>query len=798
MGWYYIKLAVRRIRRQTLFSIINCLGLALGFAAVLCIVIYLHDELQHDTLFPDADDIYRIAFRVHNPDGEALLASSPRSLYRAIEQDSDLIQRAAAVANPQDAVVRTPSGNLFFEKSATCEVSGQFVSLFGLNFCAGDPSAALRQPGQVIISEQVANRYFGSSNPIGQSLHFDHRDWIINGVFSDFSQKSHFPPIHLIVRAPITQQVPDLNRDWMSVKTYIQTASTVDVNLLENHIRTILTKYSSEPSELDFIVQPLRSIHLYAHSHDEFEKPGNPSLLLILAGIGLVILLLAIINFISLAIAQAFRRFREIGIRKCNGAGRRNLVAQFTMEAAILTILAFLIAILFTELALPFLNDIAAKQLQLNTLWNPAVIGTMLSLMLLVISAVGLYPALYLSSFQPIAALHGRYTNLRTGFHNQWRQNGSILLQFTVSIVLLIVTLTIFRQIGYVNTRDLGFPTDQMLVLPAQSGPMARHYHDQFETIRSELTQHHAIESVTAQLNPPGQMQRFDTIELLNAPHHSQQFARWQFADEMYFPSYELPIIAGRNFDAERATDRNNAFIINETAVKGFGWRNPHEALGKRMKLAWFEGNIVGVVKDFHFESLHQPIGPLAYFYPADFFPESLTLKIRTGYDEEALFFIESQWESLFPDHPFEYFFIRDVFEDFYTDDSNLGKLLLAFSTLALLIAALGLFARTALMQQTRTKEVGIRKVLGASVIGLLWQSTKRICYLTLFAGLLAFPIAWWVCQRWLQNFAYHAPFSYWIFLYSGSIVLIIAVGTVSYLAIKAATANPVESLRYE
>jgi len=795
-----IALGFRLVRKHALFSVINLIGLSVGFSVALGIFLYISDDLGYDRMFLEKGEIYRVATQTRTPDGEAFLASSPRALYAVLEKDFPGISAAVSISNGQDAVVKTAGGDLFFEKAGLYTVSAHFRQVFPLHLKFGNPDRVLANPQEVSISSSVCEKYFGKSDPVGKSLTINGQDWLIGGVHADIPRQSHLPEMALVIAAPAIIDIPDLREDWICVKTYFKTNAPVKKENLEKLINDYLRRESPKqngqnPAPMSFRLQPLQTIHLYSHCHDEFKKPSNPALLWGLVLIGAIVLGLAVFNFINLATAQFLGRAREIGIRRISGATRTDIFRQFMIETACISVIAFLAGLVLVELFLPLVNQSTNRQLELAFFRNGWLDVGAISLLVMITLLAGSYPVWLASSVRLMDIMKNR---LPWQYSRHFIRNSVVIFQFTMAIILICLAMLIYHQVNFMKTKAVGFNPRRVLVIPAQSAQMARAYKTLFPTIQTELTRNPAIICVTSQLNPPGQMGNYDVLQLLDEGGQKELFAAWQFVDENYFRAYEMPQMAGQNFVRQASIDGKNAFIINETAVRKFGWSLPEQALGKRLKLWMFEGPIVGVVRDFHYQSLHSPIGPVAYCFTSDFFPESISLKLSSNDNDADLNFIKGKWREFFPNNPFEYFWLSDVYDRFYQSEEQISCMTILFAGLALVIACLGLFGLAANYAKSSTKEIGVRKVMGAHTAEITLMIIRKFIVLILIAMVLACPLAWYLMRLWLLNFAYRVPISIAVFLYAGFCGLAVALLTIGFQVWKAATANPVDSLKYE
>ena len=679
-----------------------------------------------------------------------------------------------------------------------------FFDVFTVPFIAGDPATALNAPNAVILTEQSTHRYFPNRDPMGQTLELnDGKSLQVTGVVKAFPPQSHF---HFDFLAPL-KTLPIIERRksaWGSatVYTYLVLKDGASTSELQTKFTTyvrehILSKMPPMPGyHTNYLIQPLTDIHLHSNLRYEITANSNIMYVYIFSLIAIFVLLLACINFVNLSTARSATRAREVGVRKVLGSHRSQLIRQFFAESTIYVAFSSILAIGLCELGLPLLNALADKHLTMGSLIAPHVLIGLFALIIVVGLLSGMYPALYLSSFWPVTALKGYISSGKA-----YLRNGLVIAQFCISISLLVGTLVVRDQIHFAQNKHLGFDKEHVLILqgipiprnltsPRQAMTFVMTFRDQFETLPQVST---------ASLNTGVPGRDFDSMIFVpeQPANYEKTALTYTFADEKYVEALNLKIVEGRNFSpTEHATDVS-AFLVNQSAVKALGWQT---ALGKKFKRAsgiGMAGPIIGVVSDFHIGSLKQEIKPLVLPYlrrP----PMYLAIRLHPGNVAEAISAVEETWKKLAPNQPFSYTFLDQDYAKLYNHEQQMSHVFQIFSGLAILIACLGLFGLAAFTTQQRTKEIGIRKILGASVSGIVCLLSKDFLKLVLVANLIAWPIAYYAMNQWLQSFAYRIDLGISTFILSGLIALLIALLTVSYQAIKAARANPVEALRYE
>lgn len=811
MFFNYLKIAFRNILKDKIFSTINILGLAIGIAACLLIMLHVQDELTFDAYHQNSERIYRINMKLDDPErGVATFARSSNAIAATLEKECPAVEQAARLSEVGGSVVCTEKNTMFFEQGSIYKADPSLFEILSIPFVLGNLASAFNLPNNILLSEQTAMKYFGHTNVINEVLYFNEnmhdknppQKWIVSGVFEDIPRNSHLPQIQFII--PMQSNESFSTDDWTmsSAVTYIRIAPGAEPNAVESEINRIASlHFSPQEGSQQYSLQSLRDIHLHSDFRWEYAKLGSFNEIILFSVIAFLVLAIACLNFINLSTAQSSVRAREIGIRKVVGAHRSALIRQFIAESVITAIISLAFAVFIVELLLPYFNNYLGKSLAIHYFSNPVFIFTAFLSIFLIGIVAGVFPAVILSSFKPLIIIRGLMPlwskNEASGNRKNTLRNTLVVCQFVVSLVLIISSLFIHRQILFMKNKDLGFRKEQMLVIPTQSVQMSQTIYQQFESIKSEFLQDPGVATITIQSAAPGRDKLTEKIRRIDEENSEGLFACIEFTDANYLESYDIPLVAGRDFQAERSTDSGEAFVINETAVQELGFSTPEEALGQRLSVWFWQGAIIGVVKDFHFRSLHRKIGPLVCFTPK-FNPEYFTVRLNTQNMPQTLDFLKNKWASFFPENPFEYYFLDEAFDGFYQSEEKLGTLLPVFTELAIFIACLGLFGLAYFTTQRRTKEIGVRKVLGASVANISIMLSKEYTKWVVFANLIAWPVAWYVVQRWLQNFAYRIEISWWIFVFAGGLVLLIALLTVGWQVIRVANANPVETLRYE
>ena len=802
----YFTIALRLLKRNKLISTINILGLVLALTGTLLIALFVQDELRYDRYHAHADDIYRVTRNFLSSDGSvALHLGSIAPPYGPLLENDFPDIKAVVRTTWSDFQFRRieESGNvgepLNIAQSFFAEPS--IFTVFSIPIVAGDSKTPLEKPFTLMISDAAAERYFGTQDVVGERLKAGDDYYVeITGVYEAFPPQSHWHPEFLVAFSTLNDGEiygrEQLETNWgaNNFMTYILVNEEFDPVRTEAQFPDFLdrnmTGFDEAPPSTwtNLFLQPLTSIHLHSQLDSELEANGNINHVYIMGAIGVFLLLIACFNFINLSTARATSRGKEVGLRKVVGAFRRQLIAQHLSESILVTLFSFLVAIVLVTLALPWLNDFTGKSLAAEQFMQPGVVLSVLGAVVLVGILAGLYPAFIISGFNPALTLKGRTGSTRGSGRVR---KVLVVVQFTVSIVMIIATLITYQQLNYLSDRDLGYTKDQIVSLYN-----SHRLNDRYEAFYNELTQHPAIVNASQSSKVPTErltsfggtsVQQDDSLVL------TELFVKDVFIDSKYFDTYQIPLVSGRNFSEDIASDDSTSFILNESAVRMVGWTN-EEAVGRMIKNRETTGTVVGVVQDFHFESLHQPIIPMIFNGQPQFYD----LSVRVAADDmpEALAHMEVVWEQFVPNQPFAYEFLSESYQRLYDSERSQNELFIIFATLAIFIAAMGLFGLATFSTQQRTKEVSIRKVLGAPVSSILRLLSQEIIILILIANLIAWPIAWYAMGEWLSGFAYHVEMSLFTYLLAAVLALVITLVTISSQTVRTALTNPATILR--
>ncbi len=804
----HLKIALRNLIRHKQTTLINVLGLSVGMAACIVILLFVQFELSYDRFHENADRIYRISREWHNENGETNLHLghlAPPFAPMLANDFPEAIEQTVRMVHDDRIVLAYEERDIVMEEARFFFAEPSIFQVFSFPLVQGDAATALSEPNSIVITESTAQRYFGDENPIGKVLMYATEAPLkVTGVSRDVPDNSHFQFDMLASFATLENYFGEeaMSTNWGDnfVSTYVLMAEGYDPQSLKARFPDFIDRHLSPAadgtpvSQRDFLhLWPLTDIHLHSQLDSEIEDNGNISYIYLYTIIAGFLLIIACINFINLSTAQAGRRAKEVGVRKVVGAGRHLLIGQFLSESLLIALFSLAVALIIVELSLPFFNTFVGQSLSVNILENTFVVLLLGSIVLVVGVVAGSYPAFFLSSFMPSKIL--KAGSVPRGRHAGFR-SGLVVLQFTISIILIIGVFVIEKQLTYVKSKPLGFDPKNLLVLPVNET-----VGQQYEQLKARLLQHPGISEVTLTSRVPSG----SLLDAMGASAEVQQEMKdinYRLAnvevDHDFIPSFDIRLVAGRDFDVNRASDSTEAFILNETAVSRIGWASAEEAVGKKLNYGSRKGYVIGVVEDFHFESLHQPISPILFQITTGLRRYSMVVRADDKATDEVLSHLQEQWSYLMPGYPFDFFTVSEGFDEQYAKEDKLSQVVLLFSGLALFIAALGLVGMASFVAEQRTKEVGIRKVLGASVGQILLLLTGSFSKLVLIAFVIATPLAYLLMDRWLANFAYHDTLGISIFLLAGIVALLVALLTVSAQTMRTATQNPVDSLRSE
>jgi putative ABC transport system permease protein len=816
----YITTALRQMSKGRLYAFINITGLAIGIAACLLIVLYIHDELSYDAYNDKSHRIFRVDTEIRFGPNHVKLASGPAPVAHALQSEYPEIESTVRIRLMGSYLIRLGEETVNTREPNVAWTDSTFFTIFSVPVIQGNPEKALTEANSVAISRKLAEKHFPNGDALGQTIVLDNvKTGKITAVFENMPSSSHFHYdvlIGLVGNWPIAKSA--LSQDFLTGEftTYLLLREGARSSDLQGKLPVFIEKYMGramgaalgiefnmdkfvrDGNKYEATLMPLRDIHLHSNLVGELEPNGSIVYVYMFGTIGLMILMIACVNFMNLSTARSGKRAKEVGVRKVMGSLRSHLVRLFLMESSLLSLTAFAIALFISWLLLPLFNELASKHLSIpfgDPFFFPIVLG--LAIMIGVLA--GVYPALFLSSFRPAAILKGN----ASGSKRSLLRNGLVVFQFTISILLIVGTITVNRQLHYIQSTKIGFDRSQIIII--KDGYALRPNPRAFKTEALKIS---SIERGTMSgfvpIDHPDYQRNMNATWKQGEEPSPENMVNLQFwgIDEDYLPTYGMEMIEGRNFSKQFPSDVDGV-IINEAAEKLFSFEG--SAIGK--KINSFTGNdatkdevrtftIVGVVKDFHFASMKEDIRPLAFAFAAS--DNAFSFKFEANQAKATIDALENAWKKIGPDQPFSYTFLDEEFQKMYSAEQRLGKIFEVFSSLAILIACIGLFALTVFTAEQRTKEIGIRKVLGASVPGIVVLLSKEFGKLIVVSFVIALPVAWYGVTWWLTGYSYKTDIGVWVYATAGMIIGVIAIVTMSFQSIRAALANPVKSLRSE
>ena len=786
----YFKIAWRNLLQNKTFSLINIFGLALGMTCSLLIMLWLKDELKKDRFHANDKRLFRVMENQYYSGDISTFPSSPGILAENIVKDIPEIEMASQLIWEEEPLFAVGDK---FDKEKGRYVQKDFLRMFSFKLQKGDPNTALARPDAVVLSKKLADKYFKDQDPVGKMIKIDSKEnVIVTGVLEEIPELSSLK-FDFLMSYEIWFKKNDWAKEWGNngPRCMVMLKENTSVDVVNAKIKNYI-KTKNKDSNVELFLQNYGESYLYSNWDNGKQAGGRIENVKIFSLVAVVILLIACINFMNLATARSLRRAREIGVRKVVGAGKRQLVAQFIGESLFVSFLAILLSLLIVVLILPSFNGLTEKQLAID-LGDPSFILVLLGLTIVTGVISGSYPALFMSTLKPIVVLKGilKFRSGATLF-----RKALVVFQFALSIVLILGMIVVYRQIDFIHNKNLGFAKEDLLYMPLEGG-----LGKTFMAFKEELLKQPGIKNVTsAQSNP---------IEVGS----STQGVRWPGKDTTklilfsnnpitydYVKTMDIQLIAGRDFDPSYSLDTMN-YLVNEAAARKIGYRDP---VGKELTMWGDKGTIIGLMKDFHHNSLKVPIEPLILrLFKGSWVKENgywgnVIIRTEQGKTKQAIASMESTFKKFNPGFPFRYYFTDDEIMENYKTEYTTSKLSRYFAFLAIFISCLGLFGLVMFTAEQKTKEIGIRKVLGASVSGIVNMLSKDFLKLVLIASAIAFPVAWWLMNKWLMDFEYRIKIGWWIFIIAGIAAMLIALLTISFQSIKAALANPVKSLRTE
>ena len=772
------------------FSLINIFGLALGMTCSLLIMLWLKDELKKDKFHANDKRLFRVMENQYYSGDISTFPSSPGILAENIVKDVPEIEMASQMLWEEQPLFTVGDK---FDKEKGRYVQKDFLRMFSFKLAKGDAGTALARPDAVVISKSLADKYFKGEDPIGKMIKIDNKEnVIVTGVLDEIPELSSLK-FDFLLSYDIWFKKNDWAKEWDNngPRCYVMLAPNASVDKVNAKIKNYI-KSKKKDSNVELFLQNYGESYLYSNWDNGKQAGGRIEYVRIFSVVAIIILLIACINFMNLATARSLRRAREIGVRKVVGAGKRQLVAQFIGESTFVSFLAILLSLLIVALIIPSFNELTDKKLSID-LTDPSFLLILLGLTVVTGVISGSYPALFMSTLRPIVVLKG-ILKFKAGA--TYFRKGLVVFQFALSIILILGMIVIYRQINFINNKNLGFAKEDLLYMPLE-GPMAKN----FMAFKEELLKQPGIKNISSAQSSP--------LEVGS----STQGVRWPGKDTTklilfsnnpitydYIKTMGIELIGGRDFDPSFSLDTMN-YLVNEAAARKIGYQDP---VGKELTMWGDKGTIIGLMKDFHHNSLHVPIEPLILrLFKGSWVSEggywgNVIIRTENGKSKQAIASMEKVFKQFNPGFPFKYYFTDDEIAKNYKAEHTVSKLSKYFAFLAIFISCLGLFGLVTFTAEQKTKEIGIRKVLGASVTGIVRMLSKDFLKLVLIATIIAFPVAWWLMHTWLDDFAYRIDIGWWVFVVAGIAALLIALLTISFQSIKAAIANPVKSLRTE
>jgi len=798
----YLKVALRNMMKSRSHSFLNIMGLAIGMACCMILFMYVYEEFTYDRYHRDGERIFRVYEEIKSRAATRIYAAIAWPLAPALMDKFPQVESSVRIYTYiSDPLVRR--GDIQFYEDRFIYAEEDLFDVLTFHFLRGDPDEALRRPRTVVITQSAGSKYFGDNDPLGKIVVINNQDFEITGVVEGCPRHTH-------LKADFIGSLKSIeDENWMSnwhgteTYTYIKLRQNIDpITFGEQMVRIgfdyVGDDWEAWGSPRFFHLQPVSDIHLHSHLLGEIESPENQSMVLLVAGIGILVLLVACINFVNLATARSFNRAKEVGLRKVVGGLRRELMLQFWGESMLYALSAAVISVLLMIMALPYFNMLAGTSFIVSDLVQSNQILALACITAFCGIGAGLYPSLLLSSYRPMAVLKNEYRRGRKGARVR---RVMVVFQFAISILLIVGTLIILQQINFMKDQHLGFDKEQKLVIRVRGGASIRENH---ALVKQAFLDHPAILGATTSSHVPGRGTTNFAIRLVGEAEEKNQGMLHIYIDPDFIPVYGIDMASGRSFRKDMQTDISDwngagGFLMNEAALNAFGFQSPDEVIGKRLRtgLGGREGLVIGVTRNFHYKGLQKAVEPLILeYFPLRF--RRITLSVNTGTLGHVMTHVEETWARFFPDVPLDLFFLDVDFDRQYRSEEQLSRVAATFTGIGLIIACLGLLGLASFMAEQRTKEIGIRKVVGATVPGIILMLAREYTKWILVANIIAWPVAWFVMKQWLTHFAVRMTIGLGPFILSGLVALVVALFTVSYQCTKAALANPVEALKYE
>lgn len=793
----YLKHSIRGIQSRKFSFLINLLGLTAGITAFILIALWVKTEVSYDQFHAGGDYIYRVDYKLYEEEVLELYSAAAVPVIGPMMEKTFPEVTAYIRFNKTEGVVK--GGEVFFKEDKVFYAESSFFSFFNFPLLKGENTPEILAAGKAVLSENAARRYFGNEDPLGKIITFNGKDqYAIAAIARNVPPNSHINFDILLSYENLINQVPYFEAGWFvpAFYTYVKLAPGADATALENKIPALVEEHLGDFMKeafflAEFKLRPLLSVHLHSNLQNELEVNGNGAHVRFMSLIALLVLIIAFINYINLAASQSVERASEVGVRKVLGAVRMHLLAQFLIESVLVNLLAVFLSFGLVVFLLPHFADFTGSSVTIQWLTFPLML---LGLFLASSLSTGIVPAVYLTRLSPASVLKGKGSSRSRGMSKL--QNGLVVFQFAVSVMLIAGTIVIGKQLAFLRQQNLGINVDQMLVVEGPKAFHAETYSTSLDAFRSEMIQLADIRQMAVSTNVPGEEVTFQPVygKVVDGINTEKKI-RMIGIDQYFLETYGLNLLAGRNFDKNYSSEIKDV-ILNESALIYLGFHDAEDAIGKRLTGDQGEAHVIGVVNDYNQKSLHEKPGPMMFCNRAD--NKYYSLLLNTTRPDDVIARLNQLWDVKFPGNPLNYFFLDDYFNQQYKADQKIGSQFMLFSILTIFIACLGLFGLSSYATTQRTKEIGIRKVNGARISEVLTMLNRDFVKWVAIAFLIATPIAWYSMNKWLENFAYKTELSWWIFALAGLLALGIALLTVSWQSWKAATRNPVAALRYE
>ena len=799
---HFFKIAYRNLLRRKIYSFINITGLAVGMACCLLITYYVQHELSFDRYHKNFNRIYRVTHAFRNvQDGEKLPPATPEQFQvwgnapvgPALANDFPAIDKVAQFTSPVDLLLQ--NGNTRIQEKNLYFIDSTAFDIFSWKMLEGDARTALVAPNSIVLTKSVAQKYFGNTNAVGKNLRVNNNEsFLVTGVMEDVPSNSQFTFNGLISMTTFRKWRAEIFDWWGYVDfyTYFTLTPNANISSISAKIPEFYKRHNTDPG-YDIKFEPLKDAYLHSVATRQPGPTGSLTNIYIFALIAFFILVIACINFMNLSTARSMERAKEVGVRKVLGAVHGGLIRQFLSESVMIALFAAILAVLIAHFALPVIGELSGKDFSSTNLFSWQMLVWISLFTIITGLFAGIYPAWFLSRFKTMLVLKGVFYSTGKGIA---LRKALVIFQFTLSMALIAGTGIIFSQLNHLRSHELGFKKDQMMVIDFGDDVGVQ---NKIETVKRALAAHPNVISVAASRAVPGEFLPNAYTEIQSADGQMKNNSPLIYEiDFDFIPNFQIPMVAGRAYSRDFPADSAKSMIINEAAARLYGYANPADAVGKKFSQWGREGTIIGVVKDFNFRSLHLPVEPLTLRYGYPWSLGRISLLLKSENTRSTISDLKKIWDRESPQRPFLYSFLDESFSRQYETDAQFGKVFSLFSALAIFIACLGLFGLATFTAEQRTKEIGIRKVLGSSVTGIVTLISKDFIKLVAIAIVIAIPLTWWSMNQWLNDFAYRVHVGPGIFLIASAIAILVAVITISFQSVKAALANPVNSLRNE